>query len=67
MGNTLIDFKSQEFQNVLQAYNTIGEFIEKYMPVEEIYTQEFIESVNEVKNSNKSDLKSVESFDDFIK
>jgi len=66
MENTLIDVKSQEFQNVLVAYNTIGKFIEKYMPLEEIYTNEFLESMNEVNNTKESELKLVESFDDFI-
>ncbi len=66
MENTLIDVKSQEFQNVLVAYNTIGKFIEKYMPLEEIYTNEFLESMNEVNNTKQSELKLVESFDDFI-
>lgn len=66
MENTLINVKSQEFQNVLVAYNTIGKFIEKYMPLEEIYTNEFLESMNEVNNTKESELKLVESFDDFI-
>ena len=66
MENTLINVKSQEFQNVLVAYNTIGKFIEKYMPLEEIYTNEFLESMNEVNNTKQSELKLVESLDDFI-
>lgn len=67
MENTLIDIKSQEFQNVLIAYNTIGNFIEKYMPLDEIYNQYFLDSIHESDNLNSSDLKLVESFDDFIK
>lgn len=67
MEHTLIEIKSQEFQNVLIAYNTIGNYIEKYMPFDEIYNQDFLDSMNEKTQLKGNDLKLVESFDDFIK
>ena len=65
--NQTYSLNESEMVEVVKAYQTIQRFIEKFIPLEQIYTSEFINSINDAMHEleNKNYVE-VNSFDDFV-
>ena len=68
MSEITIQLSESELKKVVQAYQTLQNFLEKIISPNELYTNEFLEGLREAKadveNENFSEVK---SFADFIK
>ena len=68
MSEITIQMSESELKKVVQAYQTLQNFLEKIISPNELYTDEFLEGLREAKadveNENFSEVK---SFADFIK
>ena len=68
MSEITIQLSESELKKVVQAYQTLQNFLEKIISPNELYTDEFLEGLREAKadveNENFSEVK---SFADFIK
>jgi len=57
----------KEIWRMIELYNTLGEFIEKFVDKKLIYKKEFINGLNEaLKEIKKGKTKQVKNFTDFI-
>lgn len=67
MKNIIIELSTQEFIELLQAHKKLTEFLEKVAPIDELYSQEFLDDLEIAKNEVKTNqLDEVKNFNDFI-
>lgn len=60
--NNTHTFSDSEIVEIVHAYHTIQKFLEKFVPLEQIYNQEFIDSINDaMKDVNKKNYVAVNS------
>ena len=50
---------------VIKAYQILTNFIEKHYKIEDIYTEDFLLSMDQISN-NQNDRLKINNFDDFI-
>ncbi|MBI5325816.1 MAG: hypothetical protein HZB41_11195 [Ignavibacteriae bacterium] len=56
-----------EILELVHAYQTIQKFLEKFLPLEQLYTSEFINSINDAMvDLDHKNYVEVNSFDDFV-
>ncbi len=67
MKNITVSFTEDELQSFCQAYLVLQHFVEKILPTEEIFNQEFLEGMREaVQDIRTGRTREVHSFDDFV-
>jgi len=58
---------TKEMWKILELYNALGEFIEKFVDREVIYKKKFVNGLEEaLRDIKKERIKQVKSFSDFI-
>ena len=58
---------TKEMWKILELYNALGEFIEKFVDREIIYKKKFVNGLEEaLRDIKKERIKQVKSFSDFI-
>ncbi len=66
MKNITVSFTEDELQSFCQAYLVLQHFVERILPLEEIYNQSFLDGMNEsAQDIRKGRTREVYSFDDF--
>lgn len=67
MKNITLEISEDELREVTQAYKTLQNFLEKIISPNELYTDEFLEGLNEAQTEIKDkNFVEVKSFVDFI-
>jgi hypothetical protein len=67
MKENTIKISEDDLKNVVQAYQVLEAFLNKYLPVDEIYQPGFLNSLTEAKKDVDSGrLQEIKSFADFI-
>ena len=68
MSEIIIKISEIELRNVVQAYKTLQQFLDKFVSPNEIYTDEFLSGLQESEDDiNSKNFTEVKSFADFIK
>jgi hypothetical protein len=66
MNTITVSFTEDELQSFCQAYLVLQNFVEKVLPAEELYDQEFLEGMREAAQDIRTgQTMEVHSFDDF--
>lgn len=60
-----ISVTKDEMFEVIKAYQILTNFIEKHYKIEDIYTEDFLLSMDKLSNEQNDNLK-INCFDDFI-
>lgn len=67
MKNVIIELSTQEFIELLQAHKKMTEFLERVVPLNELYLQEFLNDLKIAEDEVKANqFEEVKTFNDFI-
>ncbi len=64
--NFSVSFTEEELQSFFQAYRVLENFVEKILPAEEIYDQNFLKGLREAVQEIRTGQTRGHSLDDFI-
>ncbi len=65
MNTELITVTKDEMYEVIKAYQILTNFIEKHYSIQDIYTEDFLKSM-EIISKNQNEITKVNNFEDFI-
>ncbi len=65
MNTELITVTKDEMFEVIKAYQILTDFIQKHFSIQDIYTEDFLESM-EIISKNKNEITKVNNFEDFV-
>ncbi len=67
MGNITVQITEDELREVANAYQVLQGFLEKMVPLNELYTEKFLHGLEQAQTQVKTgDFVEVENFADFI-
>jgi hypothetical protein len=68
MKSITLQISEEELREVAQAYKTLQNFLEKIIPPNELYTDEFLEGLQEAQTDvDNKNFTEVKSFADFVR
>ncbi len=65
MNSELISVTKDEMFQVIKAYQILTNFIEKHYNIQDIYTDDFLNSMDSI-SQNQNEIAKINNFEDFV-